>query len=203
MTATDRKIIAVDIDDVLASFNEAMRLFINKHYGLNHSKADYDKKGKYWRYWETIWGVSDIEGLKRHKAFIKSKAIRRLKLHDGAIDVIKRLEKSYKLVIITARNDEHLEDTHHWLEKHFPGVFDQVLFAKVWERNMVVTKATICQEIGASYLLDDNAEHCNLAAEAGIQALMFGDYGWNRAEKLHKNVIRLKDWHAVAEYFGV
>ncbi|HEY1835463.1 MAG TPA: hypothetical protein VGG13_01430, partial [Candidatus Saccharimonadales bacterium] len=59
----------------------------------------------------------------------------------------------------------------------------------------------IAQEIGAKYLIDDNAEYCVLSQDIGVQALLFGDYGWNRKEKLVKGVTRVKEWAAVLQYF--
>jgi 5'(3')-deoxyribonucleotidase len=120
---------------------------------------------------------------------------------EGALDVIAELKKKYRLVIVSARFGTQIEDTHHWLEKHLPGVFDGIHFMEMWDEDKKTTKAKVCQEIGAGYLIDDNVEHCGLAAEEGIQALLFGDYGWNRAEDVHPGVVRVKDWHAVAAYF--
>lgn len=73
---------------------------------------------------------------------------------------------------------------------------------QVWSRDQKATKAAICTSIGASYLIDDNLEHCALAAESGLDCLLFGEYGWNKAEILPKGVTRVKDWHAVLEYFN-
>jgi hypothetical protein len=40
-----------------------------------------------------------------------------------------------------------------------------------------------------------------LSQDIGVQALLFGDYGWNRKEKLVKGVTRVKEWAAVLQYF--
>jgi hypothetical protein len=61
----------------------------------------------------------------------------------------------------------------------------------------------ICQEIGAGYLIDDNVEHCRLAAEAGVKALLFGEYGWNKHLPTPPGVERVKDWKDVTDYFNV
>lgn len=41
MTAMERRTIAVDVDDVLASIHEGMRLFINEHFDTRHTTEDY------------------------------------------------------------------------------------------------------------------------------------------------------------------
>ncbi len=198
-----KQTIAVDIDDVLASINETMRQFINKYYGHNHTEADYNRDGEYWGYWEKIWQISDEESKERYQAFITSKEFLDVNTHDAALDVINRLKRKYDLVIVTAREDSRIEGTHKWLDQNFPNIFKRVEFTPVWSKDKKTSKAKICKVIGAGYLIDDNVEHCNLAAQEGIQALLFGEYGWNRSQELHKRVKRVKDWHAVAEYFSV
>jgi len=44
-------------------------------------------------------------------------------------------------------------------------------------------------------------EDCTLAHEAGVQALLFGEYGWNMTQAIPESVVRVKDWQAVKEYF--
>ncbi|HLA48993.1 MAG TPA: hypothetical protein VJY84_00415, partial [Candidatus Saccharimonadales bacterium] len=63
-------------------------------------------------------------------------------------------------------------------------------------------KAEVCREIGADYLVDDQPKHCLAAADAGITALLFGDYKWTRVNNLPKNVIKVRNWPAVLEYFN-
>lgn len=203
MTPAVRKTIAVDIDDVLASINEGMRLFINTYYGEEHTPEDYTADGQYWGYWEQIWNVSDEEGKKRYEAFIHSDEFLQATTNDGAIDVINRLKLDHDLVVVTAREDFHVEGTHRWLDQNFAETFKRIEFAPIWSKEKKVSKGEICKVIGAGYLIDDNVEHCNLAAEEGVQALLFGEYGWNRNHKLHESVIRVKNWHEVAEYFSV
>ena len=53
--------------------------------------------------------------------------------------------------------------------------------------------------IGASYLIDDSFGHCELAAEVGIKAILFGNYGWNRQQTLIDGIVRCKDWDAVSK----
>jgi 5'(3')-deoxyribonucleotidase len=196
-----KPIIAIDIDDVIGAENEAVRNFINSHYGEKHTAEDYLTEGKYWSYWEDIWQVGKDEGRKRLEAFLNSPIKDNLKLVKGSRNSINTLKKRYELVIVTSRYGLQLKTTRPWLEKHFPKTFGQVAFVATWSKDKKVSKAVVCKQIGASYLIDDNAEHCNLAAEEGIQALLFGDYGWNRQVEVHPTVRRVKNWEEVLEYF--
>lgn len=197
-----KPIIAVDVDDVLAGVTEGMMHFVNAKFGTNHTMKDYEVVGPYWRYWEIVWGVDEEEGAKRYNAYIDADSHRTVAAIEGSIETIAWLKERYELMIITARELSYAENTHHWLEKTFPKTFKEVRFLPNQADGSKVPKAVIAQEIGARYLIDDNVEHCIHADKAGVTALLFGEYGWNKAEKFPPSITRVKDWHAVKEYFS-
>jgi 5'(3')-deoxyribonucleotidase len=197
-----KQTIAVDIDDVLTSQNEAMMHFVNRHFGLNHTIEDYNVEGEYWRYWQKVWGVDHEEGFRRWRAFMDNGGLEAQELMPHVFEVTKRLNKRYDFIVVTARQDEFAETTKAWLNKHLPRRFIDVRFVPAFVGDKQVTKAEICLEVGASYLIDDNVEHCSLASEAGIECLLFGNYGWNRTKKLPKRITRVKDWLEVEKYFN-
>ena len=49
----------------------------------------------------------------------------------------------------------------------------------------------------------DQLKLCRAAADLGMDALLFGDYSWNKIEELPDNTARCKDWKEVGEYFNV
>lgn len=201
-TKNKKPIIAVDIDDVLFPANKSMMHFVNKHFGTKLTWKDYQIHAPYWGYWEAVWNVSKEEAQRRYNAFVNSEVMLSATALNGAISVIEHLEKKYDLIVVTARGDEHIDATHTWLTKHFPETFKRVEFIGVWSKDEKVTKAQICNEVGAKYLIDDNVEHCVLAAEVGVQALLFGYYGWNYHEgDLPDGVKRVKTWQDVKKYF--
>jgi uncharacterized HAD superfamily protein len=193
--------IAIDIDDVLSSEVEAMRLFINERFGLSLKKEDYRIPGPYWGYWESVWGVANVQADEWYQAYLDENVKANHQLHDGANEAIAWLKQHYRLAVVTSREDSMIDTTHAWLEKHFPKTFDHVEFVRLWSEDRKVTKAEICQHIGATYLIDDSIEHCNLAYEAGIGALLFGDYGWHKEVQIADGIVRVRDWSQVKEYF--
>lgn len=148
-----RELIAVDVDDVLCCEREGIMRYINQKYGQSHTLDDYNIKGDYWGYWESVWKQDD-------------------------------------------------ETAERWLNEHFPETFKQIEFVKLWSKDKKVTKAEICDHLGATFLVDDSVEHCNVAAEAGLQAILFGDYGWNRSpDRLNERIVRANGWSDVLRYF--
>lgn len=196
-----KPIIAVDADDTLFDENNAIRLFMNDSYGFQHTPADYDIVAPYMGYWEAIWHLSSSETMARYEKFVESADKRNLRPLPRALEVLRGLKRDYELVVVTSRDHRTVDMTRHSLAEHYSTIFSDVHFVPLWSGEKKASKAKICLEIGASYLIDDCFEHCQLAADAGIAALLFGDYGWNRAQDLVPGLTRTKNWIEVEEYF--
>lgn len=195
------KTIAVDIDDVLAANAEGFVQYSNKKWGTHLKPDDYTE------HWAQMWQI-DLEEVERRrdiivadKVFIKHRAFEEPK------NVLKKLAKDYKLVVVSSRGPRVQADTIEWVEQNFEGIFSGVHFAKIYDRpislkQLKMTKKEICQEIGADYLIDDQPKHCFAVAKAGIVAILFGTYKWTEVKRLPKNVVRARTWQDVWEYFN-
>ena len=196
-----KKIIAIDADDTLFDENTAVRLFHNQEYGTAHTAEDYQVPGEFHSYFATVWGVDQAEADRRYEEFVQWKLEHVLPPQPGALEVLRSLQSRYDFVVVTMRDEQSVAITHESLVKHYPDIFKDVHFVPLWGGTDTATKAKICNEIGAEYLIDDGFHHCELAAEAGIQGLLFGEYGWSSDMVLKPGMSRVKDWGAVREYF--
>lgn len=198
-----RQRIAVDCDDVIANVNDSVREYINETRGFSHSADEYRVPGEYKRYWERIWNIPENQSVNWLSEYIESGRMYDLDPIQGALDALRSLRRRYSLVLVTARSLREVDYTEHWLERHAPGVFDEVTFVHRWsgEDGALASKASICTELGADYLIDDNYDHCQLMAECGRTALLFGEYGWNVSQPVVSGMHRARDWRAVEEYF--
>lgn len=196
-----RKTIAVDIDDVLSASAEGFAAYSNKQWGTNLTADDYSEE------WAVVWGVPLEEAVKRAVVFHESGAVGDYRHHAQALPVLQKLRKKYDLVVVTSRRSVLKPETDVWLQHYFPDMFKAVHYAGMWDGEhdplhaLKQSKAAICQSLGAQYLIDDQPKHCVGVAACGIDALLFGDYQWNRTEALPKGVTRVADWAAVEEYF--
>lgn len=199
-----REVIAVDLDDVVSSQTDVFIDFSNERYNTQLTQDDFKEPGEYWGYYERLWDVDKEEADRRFNEFLNERYPLRQIVSPQTAEALRRLKEHYDLEIVTSRGQDYQEATIAWIQDHIPDVFRGVQFVDLWHTNTVkATKAAICREIGAGYLIDDNVDHCNLAAEAGLCALLFGDWGWNSHQKLHPGVTRVADWRAVLEYFHV
>ena len=196
----NKLIIAVDIDEVLAASAESFIAYTNDQWGMDLTIDDYHE------HWAEVWKVDHAELLRRAKQYNSSGVLESQRHFEEAEAVLTELAQAYKLVIATARRRELSGPTEKWLEDHYGGIFSEIHYAGIWDTNHEdaahFTKAALCQEIGADYLIDDQLKHCGSAAESGISAILFGNYTWNQAEVLHPNINRCSNWHEVLEYFN-
>jgi 5'(3')-deoxyribonucleotidase len=190
-----KPVVAVDIDDTLADHAEAFVAWSNAKYGTALTAADYQDR------WALMWRIDEAQAEERSTAFHGSGVHRSMVAKTDSQGVLGRLKDRYEFVIVTARRRSVVADSLEWLTEFHPGTFADVRFVPIWEPGNTLTKAVICREIGAEYLIDDMPRHCEAAAAEGIHALLFGDYSWNRSAPTAAGVQRVRDWLEVEEYF--
>ncbi len=194
-----RPIIAVDIDEVLAPFHDLVFAHHNEIYGTNFSSRH--ASGKY--YVDQFTGDSYETTKTKLKKFLNTEAFQNVEPIQGAVATIAALKANYDLVVITARQDFFQGFTQIWLERHFPQTFKNTAFTEyVTGQGIKVPKLKLCQDIGATYIIDDNISTAKECAAVGVRAVLFGDYPWNQASELLTGITRCKDWPAVLEYFN-
>ena len=202
-----RQTIAVDIDDVLAASAAEWVRFSNERWGTNLTVDDYHED------WALMWQVDRATESQRALEIYASGMIRDFPPDKLAKEVLKELSADYDLVIATSRVYKVHQDTLKWLDEHYGGIFKAFHMSGIYDRIADgalpdegvhhLTKGELVAEIGADYLIDDQPKHCLAAAEAGLKAILFGDYLWNRTLKdLPAGVAFCKDWQAVREYFN-
>lgn len=199
-----KPVIAVDLDDVLAINVPAFVEFSNKKWGMNLTLEKYEEN------WMKTWGV-DWDGLAERTEVIKNEFWQTLQHVDEALPVLKNLSETYKLVIATSRRREVSQVTKDWINEHFGGLFKEIHHAGIFDdytghadyhnRAIKATKAELCKQIGADYLIDDHPKHCLGANAVGVKAILFGNYPWNRNIEIPQEIIRLQNWAEIKEYF--
>ena len=196
-----KPVIAVDIDEVLQPLHQPLLKHHNKRYATTFAYPD--SQGRY--FLEELTGESSksVEG--KLIKFIKSREFAEAEPLPGAAETVQLLKKrGYELIIVTSRQPFFKLDTQNFLKSHFPDLFAAVHFipyAAGAAMSSAASKLTICQQIGARYIIDDNTKNAIACAEGGIEAILFGEYHWNKHENLPAGVTRCRDWRAVQEYF--
>ncbi|MEK7471671.1 MAG: hypothetical protein AAB624_00290 [Patescibacteria group bacterium] len=196
-----QQLIAIDIDDVIAASTESVRLLANERTGSNLTEDHYKTAGEYWGYYERVWREHDLEDKLSYQDLSAEMAIDQLHvplLAGAEIGVATLLEK-HKTVLITSRDPGWELATIKWTKHHFGERIPELYFSRNHKDTKEKTKGELCIELGATWLIDDNVEHCLSAIKVGVGAVLFGEYGWQQNKS--KELIHCKDWSAVIEFF--
>ena len=192
-----RELITVDIDDVFADSTESFRLAVNQHTGANLTSADYRvPHTSYNRYYEHVWKKHGLEVAYDEVSTQMHVDQSHVPLVSGADVALKALSKYYDLEFITSRPAEWEAATQLYMSGKLDGLVIKTHFT---EKREGLTKGQICRELGASWHIDDNPDHCQSVIDEGIGAILFGEYGWHY--KIPDGAVHCKDWPAVLEYF--
>lgn len=196
-----KRIIAIDIDDTIVATREVIVKIANQQSGLNLGLEHYEGPGNYWDYYSKIWeqhGIDDIDPEVVYAELHHNQAI--IPLLPGAEFAISELSKKYKIVLVTARSSDWEADTRQWLTEQFGDRAPELYFSEAHKGKAgSKTKGQICKEMGAEWLIDDHIDHCQSVLDEGLNAILFGEYGWH--QDVPEGLIRSKDWQAVLEYF--
>lgn len=83
-----------------------------------------------------------------------------LELVPGAQAALQRLSKHYRLVVVTSRQFVIENETHAWLDRHFPGVFSAVVFGNHYGlQGEKRSKPDLCRDLNAEILIDDSVQY--------------------------------------------
>ncbi|KAJ3218311.1 hypothetical protein HDU67_006083 [Dinochytrium kinnereticum] len=193
--AGGREVVAVDLDETLAVTHDAIIEYHNLRYGTRNRPDEF------------AWGCDSKECAARVVSFMQSDEWHSLiKPIPHALEVLLALREQYSFIIITSRPSCVEPTTRRFLNNHYPGIFDDIIFVggpgpsptptttTTPQPSVALstsspstskrTKSQACHDIGATILVDDSIEHAVDCATNGIDVLLFdldGGYGWNKS----------------------
>ncbi|KAF9576546.1 hypothetical protein EC968_008024 [Mortierella alpina] len=204
-----RKVIAVDLDEVLARTTLAIADFHNDTYGTTLTMDDFVSYD-----YTQVWGGTREESIAKWRLFFDSPYFLKVEPVEGSLETLKLLKaRRFSLVIVTARQQFVADLTKKFVDRHFPGIFESIYFANHFlteeEKLTFISKpkSVICRDVHAQLLIDDSLENATEVAKAGIPVLLFdlqGAYKWNKlgdGQQLPDKVTRVKSWKEVQAWF--
>jgi len=193
-----KPVVAIDLDDVLTPHFEGLIQWYNAKYATNLTLEHNHPTDP------TPWGTESVkEAVKRVHGYFDTENFKNEQPFEEVTRVLDQLSKNFDLVVITGR-DHMIEDiTSKWLKKHFPDIFNDVHFTAQYSlQGKSRSKKDVALSTNASYLIDDNLEAVIDANSVGIKGILFGNYPWNKSNKLPIGVVRCRDWLEVQGYLN-
>lgn len=196
--------VGVDIDDVLAAFNEAFLPCYNARNRTSHRIEDLTT----YNYAHSLGGelthyLAEIETFYRTEQFYHLAPV------PHAQEGIQHLRSlGYTLYAITGRPDWLESVTGEWLMRHFGNSFSKLVCTNHFNEKKV-RKSVVGKELGIDCMIDDVYEHAEDCAREDIRVLLL-DRPWNRRDikerlphafpLIRNNIKPLHDWQAVIKY---
>ena len=184
--------IAVDMDEVLATFCDQFIEFHNYKYKTKYNKNDFFSFD-----FSKILNCSEKEALDRVEDFFKSESFKEIGLIPGAIEGIKKLKEKHELHLVTGRQEEIRDETINWINKYFPNTFKTINFSNHYSKlYKKTTKAEICIKLGVKALIEDSLEYSKELEEHHIKVILM-NVPWNQKENLPSNFVRVYNWDEI------
>jgi len=175
--------LAVDVDEVLVNLLEPMA----KWKGI-----PLPTKPKYKYLYREIFNCTEEESQEILHKFYRSKDFLYLKPISGAQPGVARLRQKFdKMYVMTGRQEITRLTTELWIDRFFPGMFDDIILTDSFTENEV-KKVDICRVLGIGCIIDDSIDTCNECIETGMEAIHYiGDdiYPW-----CHPSEISMRGW---------
>ena len=190
MEVRNRLTIAIDCDDVLLDTIKTFLEEYEKRYGVAVPPSMCYSKDP------SVWGVEDYsEALKRQYEIFSEVEFPPI---PSSQEVLSRLSKNHDLWVLTGRHEDMAEMTQVSIDKYFPNIFTGIRFTGFLQGDNI-TKGLVCREIGAQVMVDDLPTHIeSVIDEGGLrEAIVFGDYPWNKDQKLGSVAVQCLDWLSV------
>jgi len=215
-----RDTIAIDIDEVLGAFLESLCLHINEKgfegcsvSSSTSSASATSSKTSPWTpedfssyHFNDAWGIDETSAHATMARFFSSSHFAEIKPLVGAKEVLLKHKQHFRFIVVTSRNSNLGDQTREWLNKHFDGCFEDVMFGSAYGPGERRTKSEMCKEINAIMLVDDNPHYAAEASPVLKTSVLFGDYAWNRnpiGVSLPSNILRLNDWKTLDRVLDV
>lgn len=200
------KVVAFDVDDVLFHSTKLLA----EAYASQHGRAveyptitpDGRMRGLLNIFKEVTPHYTPDEIIERVEGILTKDDFHDFPPLRGAVATVERIVERNRAVAVSARPRVLTGITKDKINAHFPGMFESVhVIGERWGHGPGLDKATVFRELGVELVIDDVHGHVEQAKQVGAKALLFGDYPWNRVERLAEHVTRCEDWNAVNQYF--
>ena len=195
-----QKIIWVDLDEVLAELLD--HCLEHHNYQINWKSISREKVLDYYIHNLKEFEIDLENAIAWFRDWINSDIWKcNIKIVSWAIEWVQKLkEKWYKLKIITARRAELYEDyTNKWIEKYYPNIFEEIIFANHFDEENTRTKSEICKEHGIEIMIEDNPDYAKELAGNWIKTFLL-EKPWNKWKCVNtKNIVCVKSWEEIVE----
>ena len=171
--------VAIELDEVLFPFIKPM---------MKHFQKDLPQQ-RYFHYTHgDLLNVGDCDCRKMIRSYFDSERFSLIQPIKGSQPILRLLKPGFKKVYVVASRPLYMrEKTEEWIDFHFPGIFDDLIFASNYLNRRELEKYDICTSLNIDTLIDDDEIDCAVCLNNGMNVIHFaGDqkvYPWSRCDE--------------------
>lgn len=205
MKNSEKRLIACDIDDVLADTAPRLINFSNQNFATNLTAEDFLEN------WSEMWGVDLEEAERRAEVIHDSDIFSEMQVVKGSLEVLTRARAAgFDIVAATSRPLRLRSVSEAWLDANYQGIFSEAYFSGIYDGERhpdmhFITKRDLYGKIKPTVAIDDQPKHCLGAREINVESsMLFGDHKWNREfDCAASGIIRCRNWREIGEELGL
>lgn len=179
--------LGIDLDDTVWKYTEKFIDYFNSLKNTAHNVDDF----KSYSITNSL-GITENELFDLFEKFDNGLFCNETFLLEGFADIFNKIKNKFEIYFITARpkNTEQIiiGKIKSFSKEEFP-----VHFCKDENKDIGISKGTICKKLGIDIMIDDGLHNLQECLEDGIKCLLL-DYPWNKTNDLDSNIIRVKNW---------
>lgn len=192
MSVESRKVIGVDLDEVVVASYPAMCALHSRLTGRQHTIEDCVTHDLC-----RLWGVDMPYLVRLLHQHLTSHAVHPDTFLKGAKRGVQELSKRFGVAIVTARDVCFETATLAQVAALECDIHAVHLCTDA--SGYTTSKSQICLEHGYLGLVDDNASAVNDCIRVGLGGFVFGNYPWNRNYPVIPSATRVNNWHDLLE----
>ncbi|KAF1331361.1 hypothetical protein FI667_g4605, partial [Globisporangium splendens] len=147
--------------------------------------------------WPSVWGGSEQETDEKLLDFYHSTAFNsKVDAVAGANETLKPLRKYFSFVAVTDRPRIVEKQTREWLDAHFSGVFDKLVFVDDDKNidDVIRHKKDIYEDVKSKVVIGSDPSITPKAAEDVDYAVLVGSVPWAKAGNAFEKLLVAEDW---------
>jgi len=156
--------IAIDLDEVLVPFLKPL---------ANYHMVDISAKTKHPYLFREVFECTEEESKRMVYEFYKSPEFLFVHPIEGSQRAMSHFRRDMdKMYVVTGRQGVAREQTELWIERYFPGIFDDVILTNSFTEHEI-SKVDICRALSIGCIIDDSMDTCMDCQRAGVLAANF------------------------------
>lgn len=172
--------IAIELDEVLFPFIKPMA----KHYNKSLPK---DRHHQFM--YRELLNVDESMCRKMIRDYSESEKFTMIQPLVGSQPVLRLLKPRFEKMYLFSERPQYMrEQTEEWVDFHFPGIFDDIIFTNNYMNCRELEKYDICKGLNLDTLIDDDEIDCAVCFNGGMNVIHFaGEHGlvypWSRYDQ--------------------